>query len=167
MKHLTEACRAASRDQNWYAALTLALTFPDICGRLENPAMGSQARYVQWCSRYLEPKYVTRAGRVLLSGRDCYGLRCAVLHEGSDDIVGQRAREVLNGFDFTQPIATWVVHNNLVDNKLQLQVDLFAEDVCSGVDQWMTAIAGNADVEASVALLMKVRGPEPDGSFSI
>ena len=35
------------------------------------------------------------APHVFLHGEDCYALRCAVLHEGADDIVTQRARVAL------------------------------------------------------------------------
>jgi hypothetical protein len=35
MKRFTDAGRRALRDNNLYAALSLALTIPDICGSLE------------------------------------------------------------------------------------------------------------------------------------
>lgn len=60
-----------------------------------------------------------------LNGGDCYALRCAVLHEGSDDIVEQRAREALERFEFYEPAPGLRMHCNQIGVRLQLQVDLF------------------------------------------
>jgi hypothetical protein len=46
MKRFTDAGRRAIADKNDYAALSLALMIPDICGSLEDPGPGkSQERY--------------------------------------------------------------------------------------------------------------------------
>ena len=37
MQRFTSAIEQALADKNWYGALTLALTLPDICGKMENP----------------------------------------------------------------------------------------------------------------------------------
>ncbi len=34
MERFTRAIEKSIKSENWYAALTLALTIPDICGRL-------------------------------------------------------------------------------------------------------------------------------------
>ena len=102
MNNLTHALESAIEQKNWYAAVMLALTLPDICGKIEYPEDHSGARYKKWCEKYLEPKYTHQVGpaqmekiHTFLSGSDCYALRCALLHEGSDDITEQGARESL------------------------------------------------------------------------
>lgn len=35
--NFTNAVKNSLEQENWYSALTLALTLPDICGKLENP----------------------------------------------------------------------------------------------------------------------------------
>jgi hypothetical protein len=100
---------------------------------------------VEWCTTYLTPRYTHRIGparteHVFLDGRDCYALRCAVLHEGVDDVSGQRAKKALDSFLFVVPPTDGLLHCNQSDSKLQLQVDIFCRDICAGVDEWLAAV---------------------------
>lgn len=135
------AVRLALSDSNWYGALTIALTLPDICGRLEYPTDTSKKRYVNWYNRYLLPTYTSNVGNntthVFLSGEDCYALRCSYLHEGIDDITAQNARKALDNFHFVSPRQGWYIHRNQVNGTLQLQVDKFCEELCTAVEEWM------------------------------
>ena len=41
-------------DHNAYiAALTLALTIPDICGKAYYPELGNKRRYIKWFDEYI------------------------------------------------------------------------------------------------------------------
>jgi hypothetical protein len=170
VQHLIEAVRSAVKEKNWYAALGLALTLPDICGKLESPTAKSQARYIAWCNSYLVPRYTHEIGasreeHVFLHGEDCYALRCAVLHEGVDDIVNQWARKALESFIIIAGPNGITIHCNQSDAKLQLQVDLFCEDICLGVTEWIAKVPDiDPDVQARVDGLMKVMNT--DGSFA-
>lgn len=77
----------------YYSALTLALTFPDICGKAEYPHEKSTAkRYKDW--------YDDKIGRYeqcpceqckdmpipYLSGEEVYSLRNSLLHQGTPNI---------------------------------------------------------------------------------
>ena len=163
MQHLIEAVRKGLRDRNWYASLGLALALPDICGFLESPTNGSQRRYVAWCTRYLEPKYTDEIGpdqrkHVFLSAEDIYALRCAFLHEGADEIARQRARKALDSFLFiAPPPGGGSIHCNQVNSKLQLQVDLFCEDICESVEEWKAAVAGDGEIKKRMDELLMIR----------
>jgi len=170
VQHLTDAVRAAVAQQNWHAALALSLALPDICGFLEKPGDGSQRRYVAWCNQHLVPRYTTSFGdaqpHVFLSGEDCYALRCAYLHEGADEIVRQRARKALDAFVFVAPPPDWTIHCNQSGAKLQLQVNIFCEDVCQGVDAWSTAVlSSNPQAQARLPELLTVHTFEGGFSF--
>ena len=171
MEHLVAAVRKGIAERNWYASLGLALALPDICGFLENPSVGSQARYVVWCNRFLVPTYTSRVGargveHVFLHGEDCYALRCAFLHEGADDIQRQRARRALESFVFVDPPRTGsVIHRNQVNQKLQLQVDIFCEDVCAGVKAWSSCVMGNVDIQGRLSELLVIRESQFGLSF--
>ena len=161
MQHFVDATRAAVAQGNWFAALALALTLPDICGRLENPTAGSQARFVAWYDRFLLGRYQSRIGadhtlHTFLSGQDCYALRCAFLHQGEFGIDDQRARQALERFHFTAPQAGLTVHNNQFGNMLQLQVDLFCIDVCEATETWLASIRNSADIQARISALATV-----------
>jgi hypothetical protein len=115
------AVRDALARENWYAALALALTLPDICVDLEKPKRGVGARYTQWWNTYLSRKY-----NGALSGDDCYKLRCTFLHQGLGNI----------RFVFPDPSGRLRPHCNRINGVLQLQVDLFCEHICEGIERW-------------------------------
>jgi len=147
MEKLTHALKCSIEQKNWYSAVILALTLPDICGKIEYPGECSGTRYKKWCEKYLEPKYTDQIGPAhmecihkFLSGSDCYALRCALLHEGSDDITEQRARESLDRFHFTAPPESGSMHRNQKNTVLQLQVDSFALDVIDSINEWLFEI---------------------------
>jgi hypothetical protein len=177
MKHLVAAIRAALLGQNWYAALGLALALPDICGYVEDPARTSRHRYASWCNAYLVKRYTRDVGLdgeqyVFLSADDTYALRCALLHEGADDIVNQKARDALDAFVFVAPPPNGTFHCNQVGGKLQLQVDMFCEDICACVEEWLAALPQNGAVNDRLQGLMGVQTWEngvtiADGGVSI
>lgn len=163
MNNLTNSLKRAIEQKNWYASVIIALTLPDICGKIEYPEEHSGSRYKKWCEKYLEPRYTrqigpARMGRIhtFLSSSDCYALRCALLHEGSDNITEQRARESLNRFHFTAPPESGSSHRNQYGTVLQLQVDLFAFDVIDSIDEWLSEIQGNTEKENKLSNLVKV-----------
>jgi hypothetical protein len=108
---------------------------------LESPSAQSQKRYEQWFEKYMLSKYSSfnkwdNRHHTFLSPSDCYALRCALLHEGSDNIAVQRARDVLDRFHFIEPPPKAKRHCNQINNILQLQVDVFCTDVLEGLTQW-------------------------------
>jgi hypothetical protein len=172
MDHLAAAVRTSIDHENWFAALGLSLTLPDICGRLEWPTVGSKTRYVQWCQSYLTPKYTREIGsygqpNVFLHGEDTYALRCAVLHEGADSIVNQSARKALESFRFVRPPqGGGTIHCNQYNNVLQLQVDVFCRDICDGVDEWMQIVPPKSrEVQLAIQRLMKIESSDDGVRF--
>jgi len=148
MEPFIAAVDLALQSRNWYAALTSALILPDVAGWVDDPSQSSAHRYQRWFDNFVGPAYtsIRQNGEltVFLSGGDCYALRCSVLHEGRDETEHQRARDVLTRFQFVAPRGrNWIVHCNMVDSKLQLQLDIFCRDVCSGACTWLSQIPRN------------------------
>jgi hypothetical protein len=167
MNQLTGAVRSGIAQRNWYASLALALSLPDICGFLESPDSASQRRYVAWFEQFLAPRYTSDIGpahtkHVFLSGQDCFALRCAFLHEGSEDVTRQRSRDALESFVFVEPPPSGgIVHCNQSKGKLQLQVDIFCQDVCDGVDEWAKLVlSARSDVQARMGDVLLIRSCE-------
>jgi hypothetical protein len=179
LSRFTDAVVQALRDKNFYAALAVSLTLPDICGKLSTPKTGSKARYVDWCRKYLQPKYtsmiaarpnpngrgVLREERVFLSAEDAYAIRCAYLHAGTDDLTGQSVRKVVERIYVIEPPPNGnIIHRNMLNNRLQLQVDVFCMDICGGVEDWLKDVASDAEVQARIAQLIEIDqiGPRPN-----
>jgi hypothetical protein len=162
MEHLVVSTEKSIQAENWYAAITMALTLPDICGWLETPSKTSQKRYEAWFNKYLLQYYENSfhgPSFTFLSGGDCYALRCAFLHEGMDEVLRQRARNALTRFKFS----TTGSHRILVDTVLLLNVTEFCSEVCAGVRQWSIDLHSNQDVQERMKELLFV---ETEG-FSI
>jgi len=141
---------------NWYAALSMSLTLPDICGWLENPKLTSQKRYEAWFERYLLKKYLSPfhgPNFTFLSGSDCYALRCAYLHEGTDDVERQRAKDAIGRFAFS----TTGSHCCKFNSVLLLNVGAFCSDICAGVEAWSKDVTGNQEIQSRVQELLTVR----------
>ena len=152
MNNFIDSLRKALIPENWYAVLFISLTLPDICGKIDEPDKGSKARTINWFNKYLAPIYTVKIGperieHIFLTGGDFYALRCAYLHEGSDEIVNQKAQEILHRFKFIQPLTPNInIHRNAFNgNILQLQVSEFGKEILNAVEKWLVDISTDAD----------------------
>lgn len=148
MENFIDSIRLSIENENWFAALFIALALPDICGSIETPNETVGVRYRRWYDKYLLPKY---GG--MFTADDCYYFRCACLHEGLD----KHQRMVYEHIQFiTPPMRENIVHCNIIDDKLQLQIDVFCEDVRLAVEQWLEDVADNEDICNRLQLLIKI-----------
>lgn len=164
MKRLIEAVENSLSSQNWYGALFIALSLPDICGKMETPDKFSGERYISWFDRYMLEKYSPKIGaqhikHTFLNGSDCYALRCALLHEGVGDISAQKAQSVLERFHFVFPPQGGMIHCNQSNNVLQLQVDIFCKDVCKGVSAWLNEVSEDNTIQDRLENILKIYPP--------
>lgn len=93
MLRLIEDVNKALEAGCYFAALTLVLTFPDICGKAEYPQVEStKKRYMNWYDEYIgkfeqcpcEGCQITPMP--YLSGEVVYSLRNFLLHQGTPNI---------------------------------------------------------------------------------
>lgn len=156
MNRFVNAVRECLAAQNWYGALALALTLPDICGKLQDSGEpSSRKRYVRWFDQYLATKYRLNVGGmelVFLTGADCYALRCSFLHGGADDITDQQTRDVLSRFFFT----TQPKHLIRVADTLTVNVTRFCEEICSAVDQWSADHAADENIQLRLDGMLRI-----------
>jgi hypothetical protein len=170
MDEIINSLESAVSNKNWYGALFIALSIPDICGKIDAVHTGSQARYATWYEQYVQSNYTyvnthRNETTVFLSGNDCYALRCAFLHEGQDDITNQRAREAIDNYHFIAPIKNKMIHCNKSNDKLQLQVDIFCTDIINGARQWLSEINEDDQRHERIQNLLKIYLPDSDGNI--
>lgn len=161
MQKLIDSLASSIKEENWPAALMLALTLQDIAGKIEFSIYSSNKRYADWFNKYVGHRYKSKIGaqqeeHIFLSGNDCYALRCSYLHEGKSSITDQRAREVLEDFEFVVPPKGSIVHCNQSNNKLQLQMDIFCKDILDGLSQWIKGIKTNPVKQTALNNLLKI-----------
>lgn len=171
MKHLVDAARLAITQENWYASLAIALTLPDICGRIAYPGVKSGERVAMFFDKYLAHHYVcgpTFWPIVSMTGGDFYALRCAYLHQGEFDLQGQGARSVLAKFELVSPKVAQS-HNNLsaaglgpdgkvTEGTLQIRVDIFCEQVCAAIEAWLVDVVNDVRIQSAINSLGKIAG---------
>lgn len=153
------------QDGNWYSALVMTLIIPDILGKLEGEP-NSSTRYPAWFNKYLGKKY-----QDFLSGNDCYALRCAYLHEGSENIETQKAKDVLDRFVFVTggPHCNRFQNCHFGDPKydgkdfLQLSVGEFCQDMLEAAKQWLDDVSSNQEIQVNIREMSAIR----EGGFSI
>lgn len=83
----------------YMAALNLALTLPDICGKAEYPELRTSQRYKKWYDEVVgvtekPPRYEGEPEMPYLSGDVVYSLRCSLLHEGNPDLQKKNVQPV-------------------------------------------------------------------------
>lgn len=94
------------KNENFMAALSLALTLPDICGKAEYPNEGNGRRYIQWFDEYIgkyeippdvhdkeNPSRIVNDTMPYMSGEIVYSLRNCFLHQGTPSIDKGKIRE--------------------------------------------------------------------------
>lgn len=168
MKRFTDAGRLAIKCGNLYAALSLALTIPDICGSLEDPSPGkSQVRYQRWCKQWIEPKYTTQTNDpmtgkpfVWITDDQIFQLRCSLIHSGSDEIEETKRTGIDRFFFFDQTRPTSIQKfasckfNGVDVNIICLNAADFCEKMFEAAEAWDMSVAGNAAVQTEKEKLL-------------
>lgn len=153
MKTFIDSIKLAVSNENWYGALFIALIIPDICGKIEFPIKHTNKRYPEWFDKYVRHKYefgdcFQEDGTIFMTGEDCYALRCALLHEGHQDLRTQKANEKIQRIDFVVPKSGINRHKiNASNIEYQLEVDKFCLDICAGAEQWLRDVSRNQEVQ--------------------
>jgi hypothetical protein len=138
----------------YYLAVALSLTLPDICAALE-AANGdtSGSKYKNWYNRYLASTYRN------ITAEDCWSLRCGVLHQGRFGHGRMQYARVI----FTIPGHGPRLHNNIMNDALNLDAVQFCQDVTNAVRTWYCEKSKDTNVVANLPNLMRYRtnGIEP------
>jgi hypothetical protein len=163
MKRFTNAIRKCLDTCNWYGALFISLTMPDICGNIAYPDLNTYKRYTQWFDNYLSNYYKGKVGKnreetVFMSAKDCYALRCSLFHTGMDDVTEQKAADVISRFSFSAVSS----HCNLFDDVLQLNVKIFCEQTIQAVEKWGEDIEDNPATQSKINKLITIH----EGGYS-
>lgn len=91
----------ALENKCYFAALSLTLTLPDICGVVEMPDASVTERYITWFDKYVTP-YINEVGiydTPEINGEMIYNLRNQFLHGGIPEIDSKKIRIDKNKVD--------------------------------------------------------------------
>lgn len=160
---IIEAVRMDLTIGNYYSALVVAFTLPDVTSKLQSPDKYTSERYVKWFDDYMQSEYITEIGAEhekvnFLTGGDFYALRCSLLHQGETDIINQKARKHLSNFIFLKPdkYTNNFIHQNMINDVLQLQVDEFCEEIIESTEKWLEQHKDNSDINDKAKNLIDI-----------
>lgn len=97
------------KNKNYISALHLALSIPDMLGKVAFPELSSsKKRYIEWFDEnvrnisfgylYSKEPFDVGEGFPKMSGSVCYALRCSMFHEGDNDIIDSKGNCLINEF---------------------------------------------------------------------
>ena len=159
MHHLIHSLQKSLVEENWYGALFLAMSMPDICSKLENPLEKLDGlRYQRWFDQNLGSLFKSKSphNHVLMTGKDCWALRCSLLHQGIADTTKQKSKDTVSKFCFT----TLPLHRCKHDGVLVLNTKIFCEEMIDAVEKWLEYVATRDAVVERINSLMKIhQGP--------
>lgn len=140
-----------------YAALSLALTLPDICCYIEYPESkpkDGKNNYIKWVKTYFMYKHPHY--KDFMTATDFYVFRCAFLHNGSDDVSTQRSKDVIDKFKLNWSTSNSIVHNNKImeDGKtfLNLDVKIFCSEIVNSTEYFMNENENKPNFKDSLLL---------------
>lgn len=152
MRDVLNQIRAANDAGLYYVALFSALAVPDICGALESQdGTANGQRYKAWFDHWVAPKY-SFFGGTSLTGEVCYYYRCAALHQGCAIHPKMQYSRII----FVEPGNRGIMlHNNVMNDALNIDVGRFCEDVISSCESWLAAVAADHTVQQNLANSMQ------------
>ncbi len=152
MNDILNQIRTANASGLYYVALFSALAVPDICGALEAPdGLSTGARYAAWFDQYVAPTY-----HGTLDGQTCYQFRCSMLHQGST----QHPKSQYHRIIFLEPTGGMILHNNVMNDVLNIDVRVFCEDIVAAAESWLPAAQKSPYYQTN---LMKFVTRHPNG----
>ena len=131
-----------------FVALIGALAIPDMCAGLESDdGLSNGPRYKKWFDKWVASKYP--GGKV--TGEDCWGLRCSLLHQGRlHPHKGQYTRVI-----FVERNASGnVFHRNVINDALNLDVQLFCTDLIESARAWLPTVVGGTNYQKNLPLFL-------------
>ena len=156
MRRFTKAIKDCLDKQNWYGALFISLTIPDVCGYLSHPRMDSKKRYKKWFKDYLKKYYrykdVNGKTGFWMSANDCYALRCAILHSGKD--IPDKQKNISLFY-----LNTTHGHCVKVGDKISISVAKFCAQMIAAVDEWTKDVESDIEVEKRIGGLVSINDP--------
>lgn len=152
MEDFLHSIEAAIEQSNWNAAISLSLMLPDICPAMQGIRRGRK-RYMAWFDTYASGDFSSNFCGVFLSSKDCYALRCSILHSGTDDISDNDVEATLSKVTF----ATLQMHNIRLGDQLILDPGKFAMSMVNGARKWLSDVASDSDVRMRLRMMVSVK----------
>lgn len=152
VNRIIEEIQKSLEQENYIAALTMALTLPDICGKAEEPSEKKVGnRYKRWYKKHVafydEPASLYSADMPYLSEEIIYQLRNSLLHQGTPNVDGSRIEEeqckvdkfilfVDDPYDSGLSTVSYGKGMKIVNRKLEVNLVLTCNRICRAAKEY-------------------------------
>lgn len=136
MRDLLDQVHAAVTSGHYYLSLYPALCLPGICGAMESEnGWDTREKYISWYDEWVARKFPhPLGGGSALEGKECYDLRCSLLHQGTLEQRDNRYSRII----FCEPNEHHrIAHLNIIGDVLNLDVSVFIVNMLNGVVAWL------------------------------
>ncbi|MDM0505238.1 hypothetical protein QTH15_05595 [Clostridium perfringens] len=151
MEDFLKEIELALKHKLYFIALSSTLTLPDICGALgseNNKASGE--KYKEWYDKYAFNKCSAR-----LDGHSCYKFRCSLLHQGSTIDSSEKNKSNFSRVLFLEPNEMILMHDNVIDNALNLDINLFCKGMIDAVRYWFAEVSESENFKKNYNNIVK------------
>ncbi len=149
--------------KNYFAALIMALTLPDICCSLEDEnRRTSGKKYARWFEKYVGHHYISHIGldqvkTTFLSGEECFALRCSYLHKGTNNIEDEKIIKDYESKSVKIEFMAEMTSDCLkLNNILLLKLETFCYRIIEGVNNWLQDSKGNSHITSHMREIPKI-----------
>lgn len=149
-----EQVAAVGKGPHLYLALAGALMTPDICSAMESPdGRATGERYREWFDTHLARQHLhPMDGTPILSGADCFRLRCSFLHQGTT----QHEHSGYSRVVFVEP-GPGTFHMNVLNDALNIDIGTFCQEMAGGALAWLSAAEGSENFKRNYPLSATIR----------
>lgn len=158
VNRIIEEIQKSLKQENYLAALTMALTLPDICGKAAEPSLGTGARYKKWYKdnvvlheKTSDPHEADMpycgADMPYLSEEVIYQLRNSMLHQGNPNVDAKSIREeqckidqfvlfVDDPYDSGLSTVSYGKRLKITNRKLEVNLVLTCNRICNAAKEY-------------------------------
>ena len=154
VNRIIEEIQKSLKQENYLAALTMALTLPDICGKAAEPSLGTGARYKKWYKDNVvlsDPHEADMpycgADMPYLSEEVIYQLRNSMLHQGNPNVDAKSIREeqckidqfvlfVDDPYDSGLSTVSYGKRLKITNRKLEVNLVLTCNRICNAAKEY-------------------------------
>lgn len=158
-----EDVRKALKGGAYYSATALALTFPDICCRVENGLKNGEkttrSMYIDWVNKHMkfDDFHFPMKGfeTQTFGGEMCYSLRCKVLHNGNTEVKNEELKVMVDEFRLMLPSDPDYYHGyTYIEGEngktaTCIGIDYLCEMLCDAAEEFYSARKGKSDFSST------------------
>lgn len=165
--------KIAKDNKAYLSALALALTIPDICGKIEYKYKDDRRKYIKWFNTWVY-KYVEIPKSNIknfnkydelakFDGKVCYALRCVFLHAGNDRIKNYDENKIkIDRFELCisdcecvsgEAHGCSISNDDIIEVHRRLNIENLLDGFISGIEDYLEQCGDDSNLYGTVRII--------------